>query len=134
MSGRHPARLQKADTRADPVIKDAMDSGYMDSGAVYTIPGFPTHEAANQARLSVNRSARRQNLSTGAWVTGPDQNQCLADCQHPGEPHEVHFRLWSKDAARTHVFKESGGDPANLKWNPWTSHRSPRYSDTGAPE
>lgn len=131
MSGRP---MQPADTRADPVIADALDTGYLDSDAVYTIPGFPDHATANEGRLSVNRSARRQNLSPGAWVTDQDGQPCYKDCQAPSAPHEVHFRLWSKDRARTHVFRQSGGDPANLKYNPWTSHRTRRFSDDGWPE
>jgi hypothetical protein len=131
MSGRP---VQQADTRADPVVADALDRGYLDSGAVYAIPGFPSHDTANEGRLSVNRSARRQNLSPGAWVTDNDGEPCYKQCQDPAAPHQVHFRLWSKDQARTHVFRQSGGDPQNLKFNPWTSHRTRRFSDSGAPE
>ena len=130
MSGRP---LHQADTRADPVIQDALDRGYLDSDAVYVIPGFPTHDAANEGRLSVNRSARRQNLSPGAWVTDDAGDPCHKACQDPSAAHQVRFRLWSKDKARSHVFRESAGDPANLKYNPWTSHRTRRFSDSGEP-
>ncbi len=123
--------MQPADTRADPVIADALDRGYLDSDAVYTIPGLPTHDAANEGRLAVNRSARRQNLSPGAWVADDTGERCYKDCANPQAPHQVRFRLWSKDKARTHVFRQSGGNPENLKYNPWTSHRTRRYSDQG---
>jgi len=125
--------MRQADTRADPVIADAVKRGYVDSDAVYVIPDFTSHAAANEGRLSVNRSARRQNLSPGAWVADQDAEPCKQDCQDPDSPHSVRFRLWSKDKARTHVYHQSGGKPENLKYNPWQSHRTRRFDDSGRP-
>ena len=133
MSGRNPKAMVQADTRADPVVQDALDKGYLDSEAVYDIPGFPTHDAANEGRKSVNRSARRQNLSPGSWVADEAGEPCYQNCQDPSAPHSVKFRLWSKDKARSHVFRQSGGNPENLKYNPWTSHRTRRFGDSGEP-
>jgi hypothetical protein len=133
VSGRHPKALVQADKRADPVVQDALGKGYLDTDAVYVVPGFATHDAANEGRMSVNRSARRQNLSPGAWVADQDGQPCYKACQDPEAPHSVKFRLWSKDRGRTHVFRESGGDPQNLKWNPWESHRTRRFGDSGEP-
>jgi hypothetical protein len=132
MPSRHAGKpLPKADTRADPVIQHALDQGYLDSGEPFTVPGMPDHQSANEGRLSVNRAARRRNLSPGAWVADQDGNPCYQDCQNPDAPHLVKFRLWSKNAARTHVFRETGGDPGKLKYNPWTSHKTVRHDDSG---
>lgn len=132
MPGGHPNARHPADTTADPVIAHAIQAGYLDSGNPFDIP-MPDHESANRGRLSVNRSARRQNLSPGAWVAGSDGEPCKPPCPDPGAPHYTRFRLWSKNAGRTHVFRESGGDPAKLKYNPWTSHKRQRYDDSGKP-
>jgi hypothetical protein len=134
MPGGHPNARHPADTRADPVIADVIAQGYMDSGEVYTIGrAWPTHAAANEVRLSVNRSARRQNLSPGCWVTDQDGQKCNPlqnPCQDPDAPHYVKLRLYSKDSGRTHIFRQSGGDPAKLKYNPWT-RKKPRYDNSG---
>ena len=98
---------------------------------MFTIPGLASHDVANDGRLSVNRAARRRNLSPGAWVADQDGNPCYQDCQDPGAPHLVKFRLWSKNTARTHIFRQTGGDPAKLKYNPWTSHKRIRHDDAG---
>lgn len=132
MAGRHPAALRPADHRADPVIEDAVAKGYLESGLVYAIPGFKTHNAAVEGRLSVTRSAKRQNLSAACWVADQDGTQCYKDCADPRAPHQVHFRLWTKESARAHIFRQTGGDPANLKYNPWTQHRTRRFGDDGS--
>jgi hypothetical protein len=127
-------RAPEADTRADPVIDHAIEHGYLDSGEVFTVPGMASHDIANDGRLSVNRAARRRNLSPGAWVADADGNPCnpaKQPCADPGGPHLVKFRLWSKNTARTHIFRETGGDPSKLKYNPWTSHKRVRHDDQG---
>jgi hypothetical protein len=125
--------MRKADTSADPVVEDALAKGYLGTGQVYSIPGFTTHDAANNGRLSVSRAVRRRNLSAGIWVADQDGQQCYTACQDPSAPHSVHFRLWSKDEARAHVFQQTGGDPANLKYNPWERGRRQAYDDAGNP-
>lgn len=134
MSGRHPRALVQADKRADPVVDDALAKGFLDTDAPYDIPGLATHDIANTVRLSVTRAARRQNLSPAAWVADQAGNPCYKACADPDAPHTVRFKLWSKDKARGHVFRQSGGDPANLRFNPWTANRNRRYSDSGQPE
>lgn len=134
MPGGHPNARHPADTRADPLIAHAIAQGYLDTGEPYTVPAtWPSHQAANEVRLSLNRSARRQNLSPGAWVTDHDGNQCNPlknPCPAPDGPHLVKIKLWTKNQGRTHVFRQTGGDPARLKYNPWR-RKSPRYDDRG---
>lgn len=123
--------MRDPDTRADPVIKDAIDRGYLDSGEVYDIPSLPTHGAAVEGMKSLYRSARRQNLALAAWIADEAGDQCGRDCQADNTQHRVRFRLFSKNNARTHVFRQSRGDPANLKYNPWDRARTQRYTDDG---
>jgi hypothetical protein len=125
--GRKPAQ---ADTRADPIISHMVDTGYLGGEQSLDIP-LESHDAANEGRLSVNRAARRRNLSPGAWVANEAGEPCRADCPDPGAPHYLRVRLWAKNLARTHVFRETGGDPSKLKYNPWTSHKKPRHDDDG---
>ncbi len=129
MPGGHPNARHPADTRADPVIDYAIDRGYLGSGEAFDIP-MPTHDAANQGRLSVNRAARRRNLSPSAWVADAQGEPCYRDCADPTAPHYTRFRLWRKDDARTHVFRTSGGDASKLKYNPWR-RKTRRYTDSG---
>ncbi|SRR6266567_11782 len=133
MSGMHPARLREPDDRADPVVDKAVQLGYVDSERVYVVPGLPGHEAANLGRRSVNASARARNLSPAAWVADSGGQPCYRDCPAPDTPHMVCFRLWSKSRGRTHVLRQAGGDPANLKYNPWNKRRRTRYNDAGEP-
>jgi hypothetical protein len=129
MPGGHPNARHEADTRADPIIARMIELGYLGSGEPFDIP-MQDHDSANEGRLSVNRSARRQNLSPGAWVADQHGERCYKDCADPGAPHYLRVKLWPKDAARSHIFRESGGDPAKLKYNPW-QRKTPRYSDQG---
>ena len=128
--GRQPA---KADTRADPVLDYAIEHGYLESGEVFDV-AMDSHDSANDGRLSVNRAARRRNLAPGAWVADADGNPCnplKTPCADPAAPHYTRFRLWPKNEARTHIFRSTGGDPAQLKYNPWTSHKRARHDDSG---
>jgi hypothetical protein len=133
MPGGHPNARHPADMRADPVVAAAIDQGYLNSGEAFRIP-MPNHEAANEGRLSVNRSCRRQNLSPAAWVDDQDGQPCNPaknECADPDGPHYTSFLLWDKNRARTHIFRQTGGDPAKLKWNPW-ARQTPRYDDYGS--
>lgn len=111
------------------MVEDALDRGHLESGDTYVVPNMASHRIANEARLSVNRAARRRNLSPSAWVTDQDGQSCYKDCQDPDAPHGVRFRLFAKNQARAHIFQQTGGDPANLKYNPWKS--APRHGDDG---
>lgn len=133
MSGLHPAKMRPADKRGDPYIADALAKGYLDSGQAYIIRGFPGHELAVEGRTAVNRSSRRQNIGPACWIADEAGERCgpkTSDCAALDAPHQVHFKLWSKDRARDHVFRESGGDPNRLKYNPWAG-RTRRLDDSG---
>jgi hypothetical protein len=119
MTGRHPKALRPRDERAHPVVKDAHDKGYLDTGRDYHIPGMASHDAANEARLSVQRAQTHLGFGMAARVVDGDGMPCWKDCQDPNAPHGVTFKLWSKEGARGHVFHQSQGDPGNLKYNPW---------------
>lgn len=133
MAGRHPKAMRPRDERAHPVVQDALDRGYLDSGTPYPIDGIPTHDAANEARLAVNRAGRHFNVSTPSWVVDEAGHPCYRDCADPGAPHGVRFRVHSKDAARMHVHQQTGGDPAKLKYNPFQRSSGPRFEDDGRP-
>lgn len=125
--------MRPRDERAHPVVQDALDKGYLDSGEVYQITGFATHDAANQARLSVNRAGQHMNVSTPCWVTDEAGESCYKACADPDAPHGVFFRLHSKDAARKHIVHVTGGDPSKLKFNPFARGSGPVVDDAGRP-
>jgi hypothetical protein len=117
-SRRHPFKQTPRDTRAHAVIEKYLSEHGADSGAQMTIP-MPDHQAANEGRLSVNRGARHYDVSASARVTDQDGEHCTYDCADPAAPHALVFALWSREGARAHVFRESGGRPENLRYNPW---------------
>lgn len=131
MSGRHPKSMRPRDERAHPVIEDALAQGYLDSSAEYPIDGLATHDAANEARLSINRAGHHLNVSTPSWVVDSAGNPCYKSCTDPQAPHGVRFRVHSKDKARDHVVRQSGGDPGNLKYNPFARGQGPILDDKG---
>jgi hypothetical protein len=127
----HPNRMQSRDERAHKVIQDAVDKGYLDSGRPYIIPGLASHDIANEVRQSLTRGLHHFGLAPAAWVTDGDGEQCWKSCKDPGAPHGAGFELHSKNAARKHVVRETGGDPAKLKFNPHASRRQGRFDDSG---
>jgi hypothetical protein len=129
MPGGHPNARHAADTRADPIVAYMVEHQYLGTDESLDI-ALPTHDAANEGRLAFNRSARRQNLSPAAWVADEAGERCTTQCASPGSPHYLRLKLWAKDAARTHIFRATGGDPAGLKYNPW-QRKTKRYSDSG---
>lgn len=131
MAGRHPAAMRQRDESAHPVVEDAIERGYIDTERIYQIPGFASHQAANEGRLSINRAGGHLGVSAASWVTDQDGQACHQSCQDPQAPHGVYFRLWSKDSARQHVYRQSGGDPANLKYNPFAKKTGPVVDDSG---
>lgn len=110
------------------MVKDALDKGYLDSGAEYPVPGIVNHDAANEARRSVRTAGQHLGVAVAAWVTDSDGNPCYRNCQDPNAEHGIKFKLHNKTAARAHVVKESGGNPANLKYNPF-QRGEPRLID-----
>lgn len=119
MGGSHPNRMQERDERGHGVIQDAIDKGYLDSGRKYIVHGFRTHDAANEARQSLNRGLAHFGLAPAAWVTDGAGEQCWKDCADPDADHGAGFELHSKNAAKRHVVKETGGDPSKLRFNPY---------------
>jgi hypothetical protein len=133
MTGRHPKALRPRDERAHPVVQDAYDKGYLDTGADYAIRGLASHDVANEVRLSVGRAQAHLGFSQAARVVDEAGMPCWKACADPSAPHGVTFKLWSKDGARAHVFRQSGGDPANLKFNPWQKADPALVDDHGKP-
>jgi hypothetical protein len=131
MSGRHPSAMRLRDERAHPVVQDAYVKGYLDTGADYPVRGLASHEVANQVRLSVQRAQVHLGFAEAARVVDEDGNPCFRACRDPLAPHGVTFRLWSKNGARAHVFRQSAGDPANLKYNPWKRPDPAMVDDRG---
>ena len=123
--------MRSRDEHAHKLIKHALAQGYLDSGAVYPVDDFPSHEIANHARLSLNRGGHHLNVATPSWVVDQDGNPCYKACMNPDAPHGLRFRLHSKISARAHVIRESGGDPASLKYNPFARAEGPIVDDKG---
>lgn len=118
-SRRTPWKSQPRDTRAHGVIEKYLNEHGVDSGFEMRIP-MQDHRSANEGRLSVRRGARHFGPSAAAWVAGPGGEQCLEECPDPEAPHAVVFSLWSKNKGRGHVYVQAAGNPANLKYNPWS--------------
>lgn len=131
MAGRHPRGMTPRDERAHGVLQDALDTGYLDTGAIYQIDNLESHEAANEARLSVNRGGHHLNVSTPCWVVDQVGEPCYKSCKDPDAPHGVRFKLHGKDAARRHVVEQTGGDPSKLKYNPFAKGQGPVLDDAG---
>jgi hypothetical protein len=126
MAGRHPRALRPRDERAHPVVQDAIDKGYVGTGRHYPVDGFASREAANEGRKSINNACRHlgvscrsreaedlQELTNGTW--------------------RVTFRLWPKNEGRAHIRTVTGGDPANLAYNPFSRAEGPALDDDGRP-
>jgi len=129
--GRNPAALRQRETRGHTVVKDAIERGYINSDVPYVIPPAGTHEQANEARKWIKVAGDHYNVSTGAWVTDQDGMQCWKACRDANAPHGVRFKLWSKDEGRKHELRESGGNPANLKYNPFSRAERKLVDDQG---
>ena len=123
--------MRPRDESAHPLIEHALAQGYLDTGAVYTVSGLTGHAAANQARLSLNRGGHHLNVATPSWVIDEAGQECYRACQDPQAPHGLRFRLYSKNSAREHVLRQSGGDPAKLKYNPFTRGQGAVVDDSG---
>lgn len=118
MPSRHPFKQTPRDTRAHGLIEWYLGKHGADSEYEQTMP-MPDHHAANEGRLCVRRGARHFGVSAAAWVIGQDGQPCADDCQAPQTPHALVFSLHSKERSRAYVARKAGGDPANLKYNPY---------------
>lgn len=122
MPARHPFKSQPPDRRCDPVIEFYLNTYSADSG-VECKDTFPTHDAADDARLSLRRAGNHYGVSVSAWVTNQAGESCWEGegCQEPDAPHITHFRVHSKDRGRAHQ-AELGGQPGgigNWRYNPY---------------
>ena len=131
MAGRNPNALRQRETRGHAVVRDAIDRGFINSDQPYVIPPSATHDQANEARKWIKTAGDHLGVSAAPWVTDQDGMQCWKACRDPYAPHGVKFKLWSKDAARQHVVTKSGGDPANLKFNPFSRGERRLVNDAG---
>lgn len=119
MPNRNPNRIRARDERGHPLIRDAIGRGYEASGDDYPVGPFPGHDIANESRLVIGRALEHFGYPRAARVVDRDGQPCHGDCADPAAPHSVTFRLFAKHAARAHTLRETGGDPANLKYNPF---------------
>lgn len=118
--------MRKRDESAHPVIKRALDGGYLDSGEHYRIPGFTSREAANRGRQAINNAARHLGVSCSSREA--------ADIHDNGDgTFTVTFRLFSKSGGRKYVKEQSGGDPAKLAYNPFRRGEGPIIDPAGRP-
>lgn len=89
-----------------------MDQGYLEREDYYLIRGFASLDAANEGRRSVNNAARHLGISCSSRES--------VDVFPAGNgTYTVRFRIWPKDGGRAHVHQATGGDPANLAYNPF---------------
>jgi hypothetical protein len=123
--------MRPRDERAHPVVNHAIELGYLDTGAEYAVDNLTSHDAANEARLSINRAGTHLNVSTPSWVVDQDGHPCYKGCADANAPHGVRFRIHSKAAARAHLVHQTGGDPAKLKYNPFQRGSGPVLDDHG---
>lgn len=131
MSGMHPNGMRQRDERAHAVIQDAIDRGFLASGADYVVAGLPNHETANQSRLSIGRGLTHFGFARAVRVIDEAGSPCFRACADENAPHGVSFRLLTKNSARAHLAVQTRGDPAKLKYNPFQRNQTPRYDDDG---
>lgn len=128
----HPNGMRPRDERGHPVVRDAINRGFLASGNPYhRIPMLTDHDSANEARKIIARALEHFGLGRAAWVTDADRNPCYRDCKDPAAPHSVGFALYRKDGARKFIATQSGGDPSKLKYNPHMRRQGDRFSDDG---
>lgn len=121
MKARNPGAWRERDERAHPVVKDAIERGYVGSGQPYVIRGFKTRQAAEQGRLAVNSAARHLGVSCSSR-----RGEHVIDSGNG--TFELHFRLFTKNSGRQHIATTTGGDPSKLAYNPY-KRAAPRVLD-----
>lgn len=134
MSGRNITRATQRDESAHPVIRDAIDRGYVHTGDVYTdIGDLPDHDTANKARRLVKNAGQHLGVSVAAWVADAAGEPCYRNCADPAAPHKVLFRIFSKSSGRAKIVQDTGGDPGRLKYNPFKRNAPRILDDDGEP-
>jgi hypothetical protein len=116
--------MRPRDESAHPVVRHAIDQGYVGSGKPYHVDGFTSREAASNGRRAINNAARHLGVSCSS-----------RDGEHIEELTDgtwrVSFLLYPKSAGRQHVHQQAGGDPAKLAYNPFTRAEGPFLDDSG---
>jgi hypothetical protein len=131
MTGLHPSRLKPRDERAHPVVRDAIEGGFAETGEVYRVPGLPGHDIANQSRMSIRAAGQHLGVSVAAWVVDAGGEPCWKACKDPDAPHGAFFRIFPKTEGRRHVVQQTGGDPSKLKYNPFKKAEPRMVDDNG---
>jgi hypothetical protein len=124
MSGRHPAGMRPRDETAHPVVKHAIEQGYLGTGQPYIVKGFADWEAADRGRRSINNACRHLGVSCSSRAAEHI-------IQAPDGTFEVHFRLYPKSTGRQYVRQQTGGDPAKLAYNPFQRGERAIVDDSG---
>lgn len=134
MPGRNMTQARPRDERAHPVIRDAIERGFIHTGEVYTdIGALPNHSIANTSRRLVKNAGQHLGVSVAAWVVDADGEPCWKDCQDASAPHSVRFRVFTKNSGRAKVVQDTGGDPSKLKYNPFRKNAPRLLDDDGQP-
>jgi hypothetical protein len=118
--------MRPRDERGHPVVQDAIDKGFTDTGREYAVNGFTSRDAANDGRRAINNAARHLGVACSSRES--EHIQELTDGTW-----RVTFRLYSKAAARQYVSQQAGGDPGNLAYNPFRRGEGPAVDDSGRP-
>lgn len=118
--------MRARDERAHPVVKDAIAKGYAGTGRPYIVDGFATRDAANEGRRSINNACRHLGVSCRSREA--EDLQQLSDGTW-----RVTFRIWPKNQGRAHIREQTGGDPANLAYNPFSRGETASLDEDGRP-
>jgi hypothetical protein len=113
--------MRPRDERGHPVVQSAIDQGFVGTGQPFIIRGFPTRQAAEEGRKSVNAAAKHLGVSCSSR-----QGEHVIDSGNG--TFELHFRLFSKNSAREYIARTTGGDPSKLAYNPY-QRAAPRIMD-----
>lgn len=118
--------MRPRDERAHPVVKDAISRGFVGSGRPYHVDGLASEDAADEARRSINNAARHLGVSCSS-------TRARDVAQLTDGTWRVSFRLWPKNQGRQHIHQVTGGDPANLAYNPFRRAAPRALDDDGQP-
>lgn len=116
--------MRPRDERAHPVVKDAIESGYINTGKYYEVRGFASEAVAQDSRRSIYAACRHLNVSCSSR-SGEDVLE-MTDSTWM-----VRFRIFTKEHGRAHVLAQSGGDPSKLAWNPFERGETAVVDDSG---
>lgn len=131
MAGKNPRVFTPRDERAHPVVKDAIDKGYVERGTIegrdsepYWVNGFPSFDIANAARRSVYCAAKHFGVSCSSRT-----HEDIIE-QEDGS-FSLRFWIMSHDSAKRRVVESAKGDPKNLAYNPFARRSSRLFDDSG---